>query len=744
MVNNQFKEVGVWNQGIPTYENGKWVDDTFFDTKEEFIEYLEGIFKEPGEYNFDSTTEEMNRQARNFDRDGFYCIYAFKTKDYINYWEDQKKKSRRGVIFKSGNLEWYLTRELYFWVNFLQIYDKIKKEFQFPKLWDVQYHMALYEKIAELKSLDAAVMKKRQIASSYYHAAKLINEFWFEEGSTMKMGASDEDYINNEGTWMFLEQYKDFLNTNTGWYRPTNPGKEKLWIQKIKTRRNGRDIEVGNKSKIQGLTLDKSPTKGVGGAIKYFFYEEAGITKTMDKTHIYIKSATGMGEISTGQFIAAGSVGELTECEPLKEMILNPIDNGIYAVPNRYFDETGTVRMTGLFIPEQWGMPPYIDINGNSQVESALQSLNDKYAEMKQNMQPHLYQLEISQRPRNLKEALDHREENFFPIGLLTDMEERFSNKEYPVEYVELVRNIKTKEINIKRSNKTPILEFPVSRKRKDKEGVICMYKRPEKKPKWGRYLTSIDPVAVGKTTESDSLASIYVYELPVEEVYSTDEGQATRIVGGEIVCSWAGRFDDIFDTYRILENIIEVYNAWTLVENNITGFITYMISQKKQYYLIPKDQIVFLKEISGKTGSHQPYGWRNVGNMFKNQLRHSLRDFLTEVISVETTEPDNDGNFETKDIFGIQRIPDPMAIKEMKAYKDGLNVDRLVSLSALVAFVRIHIANRGYGKVIVDEEVEMDKSIYKPKKNAFKSIGNNNLKNSPYIRSRGGFKNIG
>ena len=29
---------------------------------------------------------------------------------------------------------------------------------------------------------------------------------------------------------------------------------------------------------------------------------------------------------------------------------------------------------------------------------------------------------------------------------------------------------------------------------------------------------------------------------------------------------------------------------------------------------------------------------------------------------------------------YGIERIPDPMLLKEMQAYADGLNVDRLVA----------------------------------------------------------------
>ena len=57
---------------IPTYENGKW-DTTEFNTDADFREYLEGIFKEPGEYGFTKLALKFNEQARIFNKEGFYC-----------------------------------------------------------------------------------------------------------------------------------------------------------------------------------------------------------------------------------------------------------------------------------------------------------------------------------------------------------------------------------------------------------------------------------------------------------------------------------------------------------------------------------------------------------------------------------------------------------------------------------------------------------------------------------------------
>ena len=48
---------------------------------------------------------------------------------------------------------------------------------------------------------------------------------------------------------------------------------------------------------------------------------------------------------------------------------------------------------------------------------------------------------------------------------------------------------------------------------------------------------------------------------------------------------------------------------------------------------------------------------------------------------------------------FGVDRIPDPMLLTEMSQYYPGLNVDRLVAFSALVAFAKVQQSNRGYLK---------------------------------------------
>jgi len=726
---------------IPTYDKDQWTE-TEFKTSKEFIDFLLSIFKEPGEYNFNELSLKFREQASNFNEFGFYSKSPFKSKDFIKYWNDQKNKNRSGAIYKDDHNSWYLTRDYYMWLNFLPIFDKEKGIYDFPLIWDVQYHMALYEILAELHHEHSVILKKRQIASSYFHTAKLVNQYWFEEGAKLKMGASLKDYIDENGSWKMVQEYSDFLNEHTAWIRAHNPAKVMKWEQKIEVKlSSGQPVYKGLKSTMVGLSFEKSATKGVGGPCRYFFHEEAGIAPKMGDTYEFIRPALHSGMKTTGMFIAAGSVGDLDQCEPLKEYILYPKENGFYAVESNLLDEDGTWGTHGLFLPEQWSMPPCIDKYGNSLVEEALNQIDEQRKQWKKDLSPDKYQLRISQKPKNIAEAFAYRKESPFPLHLITEQTRRIEDKQYSIEYLDIAKG-ENNSIVIKESKKLPIQDFPVNKKTDDKTGCLVVWERPPKKPEWGVYYASIDPVSEGKTTTSESLCSIYVYKNPVEITRENENGELeTFIERDKIVAAWCGRFDDINKTHERLELIIEYYNAWTLVENNISLFIQHMIAKRKQKYLVPKDQILFLKDLGSNRSVFSDYGWKNTGTLFKQHLISYAIEFLSEEIDVELNDDET-----TKNItYGIEKIPDIMLMKEMTAYYPGVNVDRLVSFAALVSFAKIQQSNRGYKKIredLNDKNLEKSRNLFKLNSNPFKNIGRKRS-GSFNKNKRNPFKNI-
>jgi len=733
---------------IPTFENNTWTT-TVFNTRDEYKEFVNSIFIDAGPdkgYGFDEMSFEFNSEARKFQKQGYYTNVPFRSKDYILYWDDQKNKCRNGVIFKNKGKTWYLTRDYYMWLNFLPIYDKEEKRFDFAKVRDAQYHMALYEWKAELNYKHCPILKKRQIASSYFHMGKLINAYWFEEGSVNKIGASLKDYISEKGSWRMLNEYRNFLNEHTAWYRPSEPDKIFSWQQRIKVRIGGRDTYKGNKSIITGTSFEKDPTNGVGGPCTYFFHEEAGIASKMMDTYEFMRPALQSGMVTTGTFIAAGSVGDLDQCIPLKDMILYPHKYSMQSVTTDLLDGNKTIGETGLFIPEQWSMPPYIDVFGNSLVNKALEAIYEERKQWKKDLSPEQYQLRISQKPTNIEEAFATRKESVFPPHLISHQLKRIEDGEYPVEYVTLSIGEDNGKIIATKTNKSPIKKFPIDKTMEDKSGVICVYSRPIQNVPWGTYYASIDPVGEGKTTTSDSLCSIFIYKNPTEVIKDDGQGKvSTHFERDEMVASWCGRFDDLQKTHERLEMMIEWYNAWTLVENNVSLFIQYMISKRKQRYLVPKDQIPFLKELSSNASVYATYGWKNTGTLFKTHLISYGIQFLQEELDIQT----NESGEVMKTHYGVERIPDPMLLEEMKQYQPGLNVDRLVSFCALVAFAQIQQNNRGRATrvEITSDKLENSQKLSKLSiRSPFRHMGlnsgslNKSALNSP---PRNTFKNI-
>jgi hypothetical protein len=555
------------------------------------------------------------------------------------------------------------------------------------------------------------------------------------------MGASLKDYVNEKGSWKFLNEYSSFLNEHTAWYRPMNPGKVGMWQQQIEeTDTRGRKYMKGLKGVLSMVTFEKDATSGVGGPCTYFFHEEAGIAPKMDTTVEFLFPALQSGHITTGTFIAAGSVGDLDQCQPLKEMVLKPGANSIYAVESNLLDHEGTVGLTGLFIPEQWSMPPYIDQYGNSLVEEAVKAIDLEREKWKRDLSPEKYQLRISQHPKNIAEAFAYRKVSKFPLNLVGAQKRRILDKEYPIEFLDLQRDEHGK-IQAKISNKLPIIEFPITKDIEDKTGVIVVYERPDPTAPWGTYYASVDPVSEGKTTTSESLCSIYVYKNPIEVTRINGDQTETFVEHDGIVASWCGRFDDINKTHERLEMLIEWYNAWTIVENNVSHFIRHMISRRLQRYLVPKSQIAFLKDLGANTNVFQDYGWKNTGTLFKNHMLSYLIEYLKEEIDVETKE---DGTI-VKRKYGIERIPDIMAMVEMEHYDDDVNVDRLVSLAALIAFAKVQQANRGYRKRVDNvskKPLEKSQNLFKLPSSPFRHIGGSSA-SSGKRPPRNPFKNI-
>jgi hypothetical protein len=127
---------------------------------------------------------------------------------------------------------------------------------------------------------------------------------------------------------------------------------------------------------------------------------------------------------------------------------------------------------------------------------------------------------------------------------------------------------------------------------------------------------------------------------------------------------------------------------------------------------------------------------------LFKQHLLNYAIEYTKEELDVETKA---DGTI-VRTKYGIERIPDPMLLTEMREYAAGVNVDRLVAFCALVAFMRIQQSNRGYAKrVIMDDaakNLQKSENLFKLNKSPFRHMGNG-MRNTMSGFQKSAFKNI-
>lgn len=735
---------------VPTYDcqTDEW-SDTTFETREDFINFLNPLLKETGEYEFDETIHQWNKQARYFNEHKIYegNSYPELTKDRKKWWNNEKRKCRKGVIYKNGHKVFYLSRFYYFWLNFLKIYDKVVNDFRFPQIWDTHYDLALCCVLAELNYKNIALLKKRQMGASLFFLALIINSYWFDRGAVLKLGASLKAYLGmDDGCWKTLDFYRSHLNEHTDWYRESTPDQVFNWIQQRESiSPDGRKMMTGRKNSIKATSFEKSPTNGVGGATTYFFHEEGGVAPKADVTFGYMDPAMRIGHIRTGMFIISGSVGELSECKPLEKWILRP-NTDFFTRKTRYFDDKNNEAICGLFIPEQWSMPPYIDEYGNSQVAQAMVAILEERKKFEEQVKlgqktEEEYRLHVSQHPINIKEAFAWREDSKWPIAIVQRQKDKILAGDVFIEHLDLERNDQGKPV-FKKTSRTPI-PFPTEKSLPDKRGCVIVHERPPDNPELNKYFASIDPVGEGKSTTSESLFCIQVWKMPVEKTIIENNKVDLVIEQGKMVASWTGRFDDINDTHNFASMLLEIYGARAIVEANVSLFIQYMILKRRQKYLISKDEVVFLKEISSSSNAHYEYGWKNTGRIFYDHLMSYGIESVKEVLYKETKP---DGTV-VRNHYGIENICDIWLLEEMLQYREGLNVDRLVSYCALMAFVKLRISNYGYRKEkVVKDDLENNKNLYTLKERSpFKTIGriNNTSLDSKYRKRTSNFKNL-
>lgn len=685
-----------------TTETKEW-STVDFETKEDFNIYLRGQFKEPGAYNLHNT-KSWKLEYNKYSAKGYYTPNIKGTHLHKKYWTSEKDKVLKGVIVDG----FYIPPFYYFYLNYLPIYNKVEAKFVAPTAWDSDYHFMLYIMLCIIEGKHAVVVKTRQRGYSYKIMAILYWSYMWFEGSVNTIGASDEEYVKK--TWKYLDQYRSFIHKHTAWKRGPNVPKALDWIERTLTSEGD---YVGLGSSLSGATFKQSPSKGVGGPQKFFFYEEAGIAPTLLKTIGYIRPTIEEGNVTTGTLIISGSVGELDECEDLKKLFFNPESYNFLGVPN-VWDEAPEQEIVGYFVPDCWSLYGFIDEEGNSKIDISKEFIKSRRNKSKDGKNGEEYQLEISQKPLTPKEAFAYRKDSFFPQHILAAHAMRLETEKPKLTPVELFEKPDGAISFTTEVNSIPILKFPLG-DNADKRGCVVIKEFPDKSADGITYFAGVDPISTDKTTTSESLFSVYIFKNLSETRYKDGDGNIkVKTTGFEPVAWYTGRMDDLKQTNTIGEYLIRFYNAKAVVESNVQSFINHMQTRNLQYYLATKQEITFIGDLNTNRDVHKQYGV-HMNPTIKSYILNNIKEYISEELDYVRKE---DGRV-VRTIYGVEKISDIPLIEEIRQYHDKLNADRIIAYGLALSMAKSYIMN---GVINRKNEIkEEEQPVYKPQRGFFK-----------------------
>jgi hypothetical protein len=653
-------------------------------------EYLDQI-KKVGEYNLKDTYKWRERAlffqekaGKNW-AEGYYTDLIEGTLDWDVFWDEEERRIMEGLWIDG----FYIPGLFYFYLNYLPIYRKQDNEYNFPDVYDSDYHTFLCLEHAVFLKKHFGVIKKRQSGFSLKFCAPLIRELWFSRGSPNYIATYEEPQVQK--AWAeILEPYREHLNVYTPWYRDLNPDKTLNWrVAKELVTETGRKVTKGRMNSLKGLVLSKSASKGVGGGAKWIFADEAGVNLVLSKFLGYVKPMISYGNVTTGTIIVSGAVGELKHLDGgLKDVIVNPEAQNFYWVDNIWDkDNEYEGKRCGFFVPESWAYYgvdengiPFVDEHGNSDLPRTETYILKQREEIKsQSLESYMFA--ISQGPLSLMECFQYRSESVFPKDIIDHQISAIEMKKDHGTYIDLYETEKklVKHKLLSKFENEPILDFPVKPKEiKNKDGVIQVWEFPMERPPYGLYWAGVDICRDSESLNSPSIHCI--------DIFKGTHKLSQEFAHEKPVASYRCRPKDKMDFYKKAMMLLDFYNAEALVENNVRWFIQEVIKDKKQHKISKTPK--WLMDITPTSTSQltAPYGVPMTSKL-KDELIDTLVRYVSKVIYISYDEKTG----EPTEHFGVENIKNIFVLREMLAWKpikeqtSKDNYDNLISLGLAI-----------------------------------------------------------
>ena len=329
-------------------------------------------------------TDRVRGAALHFLEFGYYTQSLPGTKDYYDFWDEEKNKCLYGYKIDEGtDTELHVTGFHYFYLNYCPIdraVDEVmpdgstqaRRERTFPAFYDGDYEYFHEIDIARKKNKHMIVLKARRKGYSYKAGSMLARNYFFVKNSKNFVFAGQKEYLIGDGLLSKAWEFLSFIDDHTAWAQPRLRDREMSKMSGYKKKVNGVDIEMGMKSQIIGVSLKDAPDKVRGKAGELVFFEEAGSFPGLLKAWEVTMPTMRQGSKTLGMMVAFGTGGtEGADFEAMEEIFYNPAAYDCMDYDN-IWDEGSLGTKCGYFIPIYKNLDGFIDDQGNSMRTAAI------------------------------------------------------------------------------------------------------------------------------------------------------------------------------------------------------------------------------------------------------------------------------------------------------------------------------------------------------------------------------------
>ncbi len=640
-------------------------------------------------------TELFRTEATHFKKYGYYCpdppgSYAFR-----DYWTEQLQRCREGYSVGGQRI----TGHHYGYLNFGQIkltednnkYQSVVKKkissahkvVTFPDFWDgdYEYFIALEEAWNEGKHM--LVFKARRKGFSYKNGFICANRANTIKNSVSLIGAFETKYLYPKGTMTMAADYMNFFNEHTGWTKRRLIDKRDHIKTGYYVMRGGVRVEKGYKSEIIAVTYKDNPDAARGKDASLILFEEGGAFSNLKAAYMATRPTVEDGSVVTGQIIIYGTGGDMFDgTVDLEDMFYNPAPYNLKAFENIWDDDAkGTI--CGFFVPVQKNLVGYIDKDGNSDIQGAIDYQNSIRQLIKDTAKdPKALDQYITEYPQKPAEGFMRVSSNIFPVAAINEWRNRLLvNKKFNIGVPgRMYRDENGKAKFQPDPSAKPITKFPHNEKEDDLRGCVVIWQAPYYDEATGQvppglYITVNDPYAFDKSASSISLGAAYVYKY-VNGVSKPDDW---------LVAGYVGRPDsqDEFNEQMFLLN--EYYNGKIGFENDRGDVVGYAKRTRSTHVLLEEVGIIDARENINIRKLGRIFGISCGTEQRKAQGDIFIRDWLKEKRGT-----DEDG----KPILNLHMIYDVALLDELLRYNPKGNFDRVSALRILAFYMKAHVIN--------------------------------------------------